>query len=198
MFDWLFGRKQPSDLPYDDRVWVDEAARMRAVLREAAARPTLLVAYFEASEDALAVALRNAGVPFVQVRASNTPWSGPLVLVRAENLGHLTGQAPAGVAILVFEHPPMPAAGRALREALAAHVDAKPVFFGAMDEPLMRRVSGERAAELMRQLGLGPDEPVEHKWVSNALANVREKVAKKVRLPRDARSIEEWIELNLS
>jgi hypothetical protein len=197
MFDWLFGRKPIADLPYDDRVWVDGPARMRAVLREATARPTLLVAVYEASEDALAAMLGEAAVPFVRVGAALTPWSGPLVLVRADNLRHLTGQAPQGVAVLVFEHPPMPAAGRALREALATYVDTKPVFFSAVDEPLMRRLGGERAAELMRQLGLGPDEPVEHAWVSRSLANAREKVSEKVRFPRDARSIEEWIELNL-
>lgn len=197
MFDWLFARKSPPELPYDDRVWIDGASRMRAVLREVAAGPTLLVAYFEASEDALAGALGEAGVSFVRVRDALTPWSGALVLVQAANLRHLTGRAPDGTKVVVFEHPPMPSEGRALREALAAQTDAKPVFFTAIDDALMRRFGGERTAELMVKLGLAPDEPIEHPMVSRALANARENVAKKVKVPRDARSLEEWIERNL-
>ena len=72
-----------------------------------------------------------------------------------------------------------------------------PTFHTALDEPLMRVFSGDRTARLIQQLGLPPDEPVEHKFVTQALASAREKVAGRVKFVQSARSMDEWVRLNL-
>ena len=73
-----------------------------------------------------------------------------------------------------------------------------PLFFSALDEPLLRTFGGERIIALLDNLGLAPDEPVEHRMVSDSLANAREKVAARLGSgpPARARSMEEWFTRN--
>jgi hypothetical protein len=196
MFGWF--KKAPPELPSVDRVYLDEGARMRALLTEAARGPTLLAAPFPDDEDTLAGALAAAGLAFTRVTDLPRPWGeASITLVRAAWIGRLVGRAPEGTQALVYGHFPHPAEDRALREGIAAHVSAAPVYYSALDEPLVRRFGGEHTAEVVRGLGLGPDEAVEHVMVTNALARARERVGKQVTTPLDAPSAAAWLDRNL-
>ncbi len=188
MFDWLFGKAPPPDPPSVDRVWVDLAARDAAIVREAGKGPVVIYAFFEATLERVRQALLAAG---------RTP-GADLVLVRADR----PARGPEGAAILVAERHPLPVANRNLLARLAGdHPGVVPVFFTALDDGLMQRFSGDRTANLMRQLGLSADEPVEHTFVSKALANAREKVAQKAgpaaELDLTAPSMEAWLDRHI-
>ncbi len=73
-----------------------------------------------------------------------------------------------------------------------------PTFFSAIDDPLMRTFGGERIVALLDALGLEPDELIEHRMVSEAIANARRKLADRLGsgLPARARSMEEWFTRN--
>lgn len=197
MFGW-FKKKAPAAPPFDDRVWIDEAARLRAVLCETGNGPTLIVTFFEESAARVAAALRSAGVPFAEVGTSLAAWSdGRVYLCLADRLRHLVGDLPDGLRVIVFEHHPHPSDDRAFLEALAARTAARPVFHTALDEPLLRRFGGDRTAAVMARMGMSPDEPIEHALVTRAMTDMREKVAAKVKVSREARSMAECVERHL-
>lgn len=194
MFGWFKKKDAPT---WDDRVWLHDAARLRAVGRDALPGPTLIVAFFEDSLARVGHALTAAGVPFQPAPVGYTPWGdAPVRLTTAAHLDRIT-LFPEGLRVVVYEHHPLPYEDGRLREALAARTSARPLYHSALDEPLLERLGGERLEGLMTQLGLTEDEPVEHPLVTAALKNAREKIAAKVRNPREASSMREWFERNL-
>lgn len=182
MFDWLFGKKAPTGPVVRDRVWVDLDARDRAVVRAAREGTGVVVTCFEETRERLRTRLAEAGVEGVKVVLAD----GPL---------------PSDGELLVAERHPDPGADRALWERLLQERPGLvPVAFCALDDPLMKRFGGDRTAVLMRQLGMEPDEPVEHAMVSQALAKAREKVGARVGAVgavARTRSMEEWFRLYL-
>lgn len=176
MLEWLFGKKPPPDPPSVDQVWIDTAARDRALLRAADAGPIDVITFFDESLHHLHEAVKHPNVR----------------LHRADRL--LT----AGARIFVAERHPLPAENRALLERLVLLAPGVvPVFLTSIDDPLMRRFGGDRLREVMLQLGIGPDEAIEHTLVARALANARAKVAAKATGSTSTRSMEEWLDLNL-
>lgn len=176
MLDWLFGKKPPPEPPSVDQVWIDAAARDRALVRAAEAGPVDVMTFFDDTLDHVRRVLDRPGVR----------------LQRADRITTL------GSRILVAERHPLPAENRALLERIALLAPGVvPVFLSHLDDPLLRRFGGDRLRDLMIQLGLGPDEPVEHGLVTKALANAREKVAAKATGSTSTRSMEEWLTLNL-
>lgn len=199
MFDW-FTRRAPPEPPCVDLVWVDEAARLRAVVAESktAGPPMLWCCFFEASLQRLSLALRDAGVSVLEVGAERIRWHDePIVLVRADRLRNLGDPLPTELRLRVFERHPHPDVDRMLMESLSQRTRAVPTAYAALDEPLMLRFGGARTAELMRSLGLSADEPVEHPLVSRAMRDLRVKVASKVKTSREARSMDEWVREHL-
>lgn len=185
MFDWLWKKAPPPEPPSVDRVWRDLAARDRAVTREAAAAELVIVAFFEATAAHVTALLAPVAV--------STGRSCAVML--ASELPRVVGPG----AILVVERHPLPAAnGELLRRLIELAPGRVPLFFSALDEPLMRALGGDRVTSLMDQLGLEADEAVEHPFVSKAMANAREKVAERLGSgpPSRARSMEEWLLVN--
>lgn len=177
MFDRLWKKAPPPDPPSTDRVWRDLGARDRAVVRAAADPDVVLVAFFEATAARVAA----------------------LLAAREVLLAGEVGRLRTPRAVLVVERHPLPSENRALLVRLAELAPGVlPLFFSALDEPLLRTFGGERIIALLDNLGLAPDEPVEHRMVSEALANAREKVAERLGSgpPSRARSMEEWLLVN--
>lgn len=187
MFSWPWKRK-PEAPEALDRVWMSVAARDRAIVRAAQAGPVLVLASFDETLERLRVALRSAD------RAE-----GPgLVLERADQLATV----PAGATILLAERHPLPAFHRALLQRLKTLAPTvTPTCFAALDDPLMRTFGGERMTELMKQLGLQPDEPIEHPLISKALANAAKKLEQRlgpaVSRLAPAASMAEWFQKNV-
>jgi hypothetical protein len=187
MFNWPWSKK-PAEPPAVDRVWLNLAARDQALVRAAKAGPVLFIAFFDDTVSRVREALKAAGC--VEGAA--------LTVVRVDKL-----ERPGpGVAIYLAERHPLPSHNRALLERLQRDAPGVvPVCFSALDEPFMLRFGGERVAELMKNLGMAQDEPVEHAMVSKSLANAREKIAKQVgaaaSAPAPASSMAEWLQRHL-
>jgi hypothetical protein len=168
-----------------DRVWRALAARDRAIVREASSSGVLVLCFFEETRDHVRVLLSRAG-------GAAASASVQLVADARRLSGHTH--------VLLAECHPLPQENRALlqrlRDALPGVV---PVCFSALDEPMMKRLGGERTMQLLDALGLEPDEAIEHAMVTRALANARDKIAARVGTgpSQRARSMEEWLRLNV-
>lgn len=188
MFAWPWKKKADPTPESVDQVWLDLAARDRAVLRAAQEGPVLVLASFDATLERVRGALRAANLE-----------EGPgLVVARADQLATV----PAGASVILAERHPLPAFHRALLQKLKTLAPAvTPVCFAALDDALMLSFGGERMAELMRQLGLAADEPIEHPLVSKSLANAAKKLEQRlgpaVSRLAPAASMAEWFQKNL-
>jgi hypothetical protein len=187
MFGWLRRTPPPA---YDDRVWIDDAARLDALVQAARGGPVVVVAFFEDTRRRIASRLDADGIAFASGRAA----TDRPAIVAADRIG--SAYVGATATVHVAEHHPFAETDRALLDALVA-AGVRPVFHTALDEPLIRRFGGDRIAAMMGQLGMERSEPVEHPLVRKSLADMREKVAAKVKFPRDAPSMDEWVRLNL-
>jgi preprotein translocase subunit SecA len=66
----------------------------------------------------------------------------------------------------------------------------------ALDEALLMIFGGDKLIKIMQGLGMNEDEIIEHKMVSQSIANAQEKIEKKVTIEQSMRSQSEWIERN--
>ncbi|MBI5609817.1 MAG: hypothetical protein HY902_13175 [Deltaproteobacteria bacterium] len=197
IFNWF--RKPPP--AYDDRVWLDCTTRTRAIVAQAKAAqtPLVLVAFFPATLDEFAQALRAADVPFAEVGPARSlrPPGLMVQLTLADRVAQIPASQDKTLQFCAVEHHPLPEPNAALVERLARLGPARPVFHSALDEPLMRHFGGERVAALMRKMDMPADEAIAAPMVTSALANAREKVRKKVVAPLPAKSMGEWLAINL-
>ncbi len=188
MFSWPWKKQEPS-LQVVDRVWLDLAARDRAVVRAAREGPVLVLAFFDETLARVREALRQAGCS-----------EGPgLLVVRADALVTV----PSGSAVILAERHPLPAFTRALCQKLQGLAPTvTPLCFGALDDPLMQSFGGERIVHLMKQLGMEPDEPIEHPLISSSLAKASKKLEQRlgpaVSRLAPAASMAEWFQKNLT
>lgn len=188
MFAWPWKKKADPTPEGVDRVWLNLAARDRAVVRAAQAGPVLVLASFDETLERLRSALHAAGVQ-----------EGPaLVLARADQLGAV----PSGASVILAERHPLPAFHRALLQKLKTlSPTVTPRCFAALDDALMLTFGGERMAELMRKLGMEADEPIEHPLVSKSLGDAAKKLERRlgpaVSRLAPAASMAEWFQKNL-
>jgi len=82
-------------------------------------------------------------------------------------------------------------------ETLCAGNNPSIGFFTALDEPLMQQFGAQSIIELMKKMGLKEDEAISHSMVTASVANAQRKIAKKVTSQINARSQEEWMQINL-
>jgi hypothetical protein len=197
MFSWF--TKKPLEPASDAAVWMTRAAREDAVVRLVRQSPNqvLLVAFFEASATRLCARLGVEGIPFVEVGTALVSWQPKPHVVLAERLKNLVGRLPEALDVCVVEYHPLPHPNRALLEDLASRTPSRPMFHAALDEPMMLRFGGANILSMMERMGQAPNEPIQHAMVTQAMANARDKVGKKVKVPRGAGSMEEWLERNL-
>lgn len=96
--------------------------------------------------------------------------------------------------IVFAEHHPLLQKETVLFKLLS--LNEAPVL-SSLDEPFFMRFGGERTLELMKKLGMMEDEIIGHSYITKAIHNAQEKIAKKVMVEREASSQQEWFSLNL-
>lgn len=187
MFSW-FKKKEPAAPSLMDRVWLNRASAERAIVRAAQAGPLAVLCFFDDTHARLSAALGAAGL--APGRA--------LVIERVDQLSLV----PAGAAVIVAERHPVSGFNRALAQKLATLAPGvTPTCYSGLDDPLMKLFGGDRLVEVMRQLGLSEDEPVEHPMISKALTNASQKLEQRLgpALSRlaPAASMAEWMQKNV-
>jgi hypothetical protein len=184
MLSWLFKKKavQPG---WVERVWIDCAARERALVRQAAAGPAIFLGFFDEAVERLEAALTAAGLR-----------EAPGVVV--QRVDQLTTLKPGAPVVLIEGHPLQGNLEAAVGRVHALAPTLEVVCHSALDDALMRRFGGERTQGLMRQLGMTEDEALEHPHITQALAGARASVAKRlVPAVGSPRSADEWLRMNL-
>jgi hypothetical protein len=96
--------------------------------------------------------------------------------------------------VVFIEHYPMKSKEQELLEQLGLK---EAVFLTALDEPFLKYFGGEKLIKMMENLGMKKDEAIEHKLITQSIANAQEKIEAKVSIEQSARSQAEWMDRNL-
>jgi hypothetical protein len=96
--------------------------------------------------------------------------------------------------VIFIEHYPMKSKEDHFLEQLSLK---EAVFLTALDEPLLKYFGGEKLIKMMESLGMKDDEPIEHKMITQSIANAQEKIEAKISIEQSTRSQAQWMERNL-
>jgi hypothetical protein len=96
--------------------------------------------------------------------------------------------------IIFIEHYPMKSKEE---QFLAQFGLTEAIFLTALDEPLLKYFGGEKLIKMMESLGMKEDEPIEHKMITQSIANAQEKIEAEVSIEQSTRLQSEWMERNL-
>jgi len=99
-----------------------------------------------------------------------------------------------GSRIIFIEHHPMKSKEDIFFSQLGLE---EAIILTALDEPLLSIFGGEKLIGIMQKLGMKEGEIIEHKLVSESIANAQKKIEQRMIIEQSARSSSEWIERNL-
>jgi hypothetical protein len=99
-----------------------------------------------------------------------------------------------GSNIILIEHYPMKNKEQQLIEQLGLK---EVIFLTALDEPLLKYFGGEKLISMMQKMGMKEDDPIEHKLITQSVANAQEKIEAKVSIEQSTKSQAEWMKRNL-
>lgn len=199
----LFKKKRP--LPPEKLFGSRRAllAYVESLLADEGAVPVLVCA-FELSLSSLEVELTGRscsraarGSALLEAIRSYPPGAPAITATEAtlHEAVDLAGPGLPPVRFLALERHPLRVHDDAV-EALAGKLanGSSVTFLLSLDDPFFTRLGGNLKG-LMEKLGVG-DEAIEHAFVSKAIANAQEKIARAVPREAPARSAEEWYQAN--
>jgi hypothetical protein len=171
--------KENSKAKIIDRVFMQELGKWNYCLNILAENPkTIFIGWF----DATIAALEN----FI-VRTNSFPVA--ILNARSVHRSQVDGSS-----IVFIEHHPM----KSKEELIFYQLNLKEVIIlTALDEPLLTLFGGEKLLDIMQKLGMKEDEIIEHKMVSQSIANAQKKIEGKLVIEQSVRSQAEWIERNI-
>ena len=196
LFDWLTGKKDRVEIA-EDRIWLTQQAKnvgIRKEVAQAVADPAgphavIVVAHFK---DCLEQ-LRTVVVGFDRDR----------VLITLADA--LAGRTPTNLAldetrhilIIVGERHPLPSHDEVVVDfARRLPGRCRLVYHVSLDDPLMKRFSGEWVEGVLRKLGLKEDEAIESRMVGRRIQSALRKIEQNATGDAAATSAEEWLERN--
>ena len=162
-----------------DRVFIHQQGKWNYCLKILSEEPkTIFIGWF----DATIAELEN-------IIASNN--SSPVTILNAKTIHRSQVQ---GSPIIFIEHHPV----KSKEELVFSELSLKEVIIlTALDEPLIALFGGEKLPGIMQKIGMKEDEIIEHKMVSQSIANAQKKIEEKLVIEQSARSQAEWIERNI-
>jgi hypothetical protein len=214
LFSWLFGH--PGRVTTRDVIWLNDSARGEGVAKAVnrfilAGRSVLLVAQFPATlaafgEHIIARKWSNHAAPDVLTPGTALALaveSAPRLLfalarnLRAAETPSPDDAAPSPLPVLVLErHPLRSHDDRVIEFAEGLGGSATVKFHVSLDDPLMKRFSGEWMQNVLRNMGMKEEEPIESPMVARRVKAAQNKIAKRGMNERDADSAEEWMRKN--
>lgn len=113
-----------------------------------------------------------------------------ILTARSTQRSHVEGSR-----IIFIEHHPM----KTKEDILFAELNLKEaIILTSLDEPLLSIFGGEKMIGILQKLGIKEDEIIEHKLVTQSIANAQRKIEERMSIEQTTRSQTEWIERNLS
>ena len=161
-----------------DRVFIrkdDKWAHCKKILTENS--NTIFIAWFDETVEELETYLSRSNL-----RAS-------IVKARTANRSQIEGSQ-----VIFVEHYPMKSREQQFLEQLSFK---EAIFLTALDEPLLSYFGGEKLIRMMEGMGMKEGESLEHKLITQSIANAQEKIGSKVFIEQSTRSAAEWMERNL-
>ena len=171
----LFKKKEPT-IKVIDRIWMYEKFKLNAFATELAKNPdTIFITWFDDS--------------FQKIQSALSIDPTPVYNSREVSPAHIAGKK-----VILAEHYPLHEKENNLFTKLGL---AEVTVWSALDEPIFYRFGAEKIIQMMKQLGMKEDVPIEHNMISKAIRNAQDKIAAKVTLEQDARSQNDWLERNI-
>jgi hypothetical protein len=178
----MFGlfKKKEATIKVKDKVWMTGEAKLKAFMNEWKKNPEIIfIFWFDES-------LRQAESFFP--RQSNTV---PVLLTAREtNAFRLQDKK-----IILAEHYPLQQKENDFFQKLNLQ---EVEIWSALDEPLFKHFGSEKIIQMMKQLGMKEDEPIEHSMISKAIYNAQEKISKKMIIDQAAQSQNDWLQKNFN
>ncbi len=178
----MFGlfKKKETGAAINDKVTISETAKWKALF-SAWENNKELVFIFWFPESL------TAAEAFFQAKTNE-----PVTLLTSREAGsvHLQGKQ------LVFaEHHPL----KSREDELFAKLNLATVtVWSSLEEPLFQHFGGERIIDMMKKMGVGEDEVIEHKMISSSITNAQKKIGNTVTVEQLANSQREWMNKNCS
>jgi hypothetical protein len=197
LFDLLFGGKKRTNVEViPDHIWMTADAKFTGLIKEAVERSKsdtvaiLLVAHFP---DVLA---RLEGI------VEQTKWKVPVKAVPATNLNadlarSLSLDGAGVIDVIVAERHPLTSVDDQLEE-FADNLPCRCRFSHhlSLEDAVIRVFAGDWVRQVMRQLGMKEDEPIQSQMVSRRFRKAQEKIEGRALGSRQAGSASEWLEQN--
>jgi hypothetical protein len=178
----MFGlfKKKETGAAITDKVTISEAAKWKALFSAWENNKELVIVFWFPESVATAEAFF--------LSKTNEPVT--LLTSREAGSAHLQGKQ------LVFaEHHPL----KSREDELFAKLNLSTVMvWSSLDEPLFQHFGGERIIDMMKKMGVGEDEVIEHKMISSSITNAQKKIGNTVTVEQLANSQREWMNKNCS
>lgn len=206
-------RKKPA--PPRHEVWITEPAKRRNVLQQIAqdaqnADAVIAVAHFSETIDAWMDALDKTGLQWQMlldpplagsVRRRGQP-PGRIYLLHTDLIrpgGEPQAEpepAGRGHILHVLESHPLTQRYDVINHFAEALGQATVTHHVSLDDPLMRIFSGAATLTLLRRLGMGDDDSINHRMVDTSILRAQQKIASRIQQDQPAHSAEHWFQLN--
>jgi preprotein translocase subunit SecA len=196
---------------HDDKVWFDEATKLKQICVEVLAQATngenvLVLSHFEATISRLAASLQQNGQKYERFSSLNpselcNPGAGKIWLGAASALQKGSGSARVrarSLKVIVAEHHPIRSRDQLVIDAAAAlPCEVELCFHFSLDDPVMQHFGAETVKALFERLGVNKDECISHRLVTTAIRNAQEKIESQVGRDVPTHSAEDWLKYNL-
>jgi hypothetical protein len=169
MFNWFKKAPKTHYQRLDDVVWASTAARQRGIeqrLHDLRAQgvPVVLVTYSLSDQGSWRAVAADSGTVTLMDAAT----------VSAASLMPLAARGRPPKLMVCGLGPVAEADAQMLQRIDHPKLSGLEVeFHSSLDDPALRPFVSGRMREMLQQLGLEEDEPIQHRWVTNAIANAR-------------------------
>lgn len=213
MLSWIFGpKKEHKQLA--DTIWLNQEQKWAGLQRLVAgsmapAAAYLLLAHFPHTLQQAQSCLQ--GLPYFLAKSYHDltahlhhPAGGTTLLTLANELpewaagGETTAGATFTLHLIGLERYPVPHPDQQLVSwAKQAPYSTTISFWSALDDPLLRRFGGDSFTNMVENLGIQPETPLQNQLLGRVLEQAQHKVAQKISAELPADSAEAWFAHNL-
>ncbi|MEQ8473005.1 MAG: hypothetical protein RIC35_17555 [Marinoscillum sp.] len=187
----MFFSRKPKAPKVEYIAYVSKMAKYRNVMTSVAASPhhTLLIYFFE---DTAKEVIQMAKALNIHLKsASELRTDRDVTMISAFELNS-TSISPFDEIVCIEVHP-FSSINSLVKNAFMSAPDQVIKYYLGMDEMAIRIFAGERVINLMHQLGIKEDEPIEHSMVSKSIERGLEKLEAKYPNAKDIRTNpEDW------
>ena len=201
---------------HDDKIWLDESAKLRGICREARDLlerhwDVLILAHFEKELSTVSEALSAAGIAhhrysgldesvWASESVEKTPPSVAIGLAQVfcQRTAATTKAKDRRLSIVVAEHHPLRDRDERIQEAAQSLPGETNVcFHAALTDPLLVHFGSEQIGGLVRQLGMDEVTSLSNSLIGTAIRRSQEKIAKLVHSEVPTLSAKDWFKYNL-